>query len=321
MRGVAIMVVAALLLVTGCSGPFGSGGSPDQSRLERTDLRVGVGNPIDTAPLRIAVADGSFTRMGLHLELVEEQNSQNALDDLAAGRVDVAFATDVAFFTAAAAGTALQLQGEAYTSAPYTDVLVTLPGSGYTDLSSKKSPRIAVDSATDFGALATRSMIATAGGDPTKVKFVTRTFDQMPAALQSGAADAALMIEPYSTKAQQELGARVLADSSRGATMDFPVSSYASTGLFAQANAHTLAAFRQVLGDAQQRASDQSVVRAALPRVAGVDDTTAALVALGVYPTSLNGVRLQRVADLMHDTGMLSQRLDVPSLLPKADTP
>lgn len=315
------MVVAALVLVTGCSGPSGLGSSPDQSKMERTDLRVGVGNPIDTAPLRIAVADGSFTRMGLHVELVEESNSQNALNDLATGKVDVAFATDVAFFTAAAGGTALQLQGEAYTSAPYTAVLLTLPDSDYTDLSSKKSPRIAVDSTTDFGALATRSMITTAGGDPSRIKFVTRTFDRMAAALQDGSADAALMPEPFSTKAQQELGARVLADSSRGATMDFPVSAYAATGLFAQANTHTLTAFRQGLGDAQQRAADQSVVRSALPGIAGVDETTAALIELGVYPTSLNGVRLQRVADLMHDTGMLAQRLDVPSLLPKADTP
>jgi NitT/TauT family transport system substrate-binding protein len=48
---------------------------------------------------------------------------------------------------------------------------------------------------------------------------------------------------------------------------------------------------------------------------------TAALVALGQYPTSLSGVRLQRVADLMRSTGMLADRLDVPSLLPKAGAP
>jgi NitT/TauT family transport system substrate-binding protein len=129
------------------------------------------------------------------------------------------------------------------------------------------------------------------------------------------------MTEPFITTAQQSLGARVLADSSRGATMDFPVSAYASSGTFAQANPRTLAAFRQVFADAQQRASDPSVVRQALPRIARINDMTAALVALGQYPTSLSGVRLQRVADLMHSTGMLTDRLDVPSLLPKAGTP
>ncbi|WP_435158081.1 ABC transporter substrate-binding protein [Amycolatopsis sacchari] len=318
MRTVAILLVAVLGLLTACDTSAGTGPQAGQGRLERADLRVGVGNPIDTAPLRIAVADGSFTRAGLHVELVE---TADPLGDLTAGKVDVAFATDVALFAAAARGTPLQLQGEAYTSAPFTMALVTLPGSTYTELSSRKTPKIAVDQENDLGALAARSMFATAGGDPTKIKFVPRSYPDMPAALRDGSADAALMTEPYITKAQQELGARTLADSSRGATKDFPVSAYAASGLFAQANVHTLAVFRQVLADAQQRAADQSVVRQALPRLAGIDDTTAALIALGQYPTSLSGVRLQRVADLMHSMGLLNARLDVQSLLPKDGNP
>ncbi|WP_236797064.1 ABC transporter substrate-binding protein [Amycolatopsis sp. GM8] len=318
MRGVAILLVVAMGLLTACKSPLGDGHSAPGAALERAELRVGVGNPIDTAPLRMAVADGSFTRAGLHVELVEEPDQLTALNELSAGNVDVAFATDVALFTTAARGTPLQLQGEAYTSAPYTMALVTLPSSTYTDLAGKKAPKIAVDQENDLGTLAARSMFATAGGDPAKIKFVTRSYAAMPAALRDGSADAALMTEPFITKAQQDLGARVLADSSRGATTDFPVSAYAAAALFARANVHTMAAFRGVLADAQQRAADQSVVRQALPRLAGIDETTAALVALGQYPTSLSGVRLQRVADLMHSTGMLANRLDVPSLLPNS---
>ncbi|WP_246244385.1 ABC transporter substrate-binding protein [Amycolatopsis pithecellobii] len=310
------MLVAALGLATACSSPSGAAAG---AGLERADLRVAVGNPIDTAPLRMAVADGSFTRAGLHVELVQEPDPLAGLNWLAGGTVDVAFATDVALFTVAARGTSLQLQGEAYTSAPYTMALVTLPGSAYTDLADKKAPKIAVDQENDLGTLAARSMFATAGGDPAKIKFVTRSYAQMPAALRDGSADAALMTEPFITNAQRDLGARVLADSSRGATMNFPVSAYAASGLFARTNERTLTAFRGVLADAQQRAADQSVIRQSLPRLAGLDETTAALISLGQYPTSLNGVRLQRVADLMHSTGMLAGRLDAPSLLPKPE--
>lgn len=315
MRTVTIMLILSLSLLTGCK--FSTTGTNGDARLERTTLRVAVGNAIDTAPLRLAVEDGSFTRAGLHVDLVEEQGPLDGINGLAAGRVDIAFATDVALFDAASRGTALQLQGEAYTSAPFTMALMTLPDSEYTDLSTKKNPRIAVDQDNDLGALAARAMFTTAGGDPTKIRFVVRPYQDMPAALRDGSADTALMTEPFITKAQQDLGARVLADSSRGATMAFPVSAYAASGLFAQSNEHTLAAFRRVLAEAQQRADDPTVVRAALPRIAGIDDTTAALVSLGQYPTSLSGVRLQRVADLMHNTGMLAARLDVPSMLPR----
>jgi len=318
MRRVAIMLAAALCVISGCSSPGDSRQSPSGQTPERSQLRVGVGNPVDTAPLRLAVADGSFTRAGLDVTLVEEPTVQDGLTGLSSGSLDVAFATDVAFLNAAAAGTALEFQGEAYTSAPYTMSLVTLPSSHYTDLAAKKTPRIAVDDGNGLGKLAVDSMMTTAGGDPSTAKFVTRSYDRMADALRDGSADAALLVEPYLTAAQQNLGAEILADSCRGATTNFPVSSYASNGQFARANPRTLEVFRRVLAEAQQRAAaDQSEVRQALPKFTGIDQTTASLVTLGEYPTSLNGVRLQRVADLMHNTGMLAERLDVPSLLPK----
>jgi hypothetical protein len=56
----------------------------------------------------------------------------------------------------------------------------------------------------------------------------------MAAALRNGEVDAAWMVEPFITHAEKELGARILADGTRGATLDFPVSGYASSGIFAQ---------------------------------------------------------------------------------------
>ncbi|GLY69132.1 ABC transporter substrate-binding protein [Amycolatopsis taiwanensis] len=317
MRGVAILLVATFCLVTGCNYLAASPKAGDRIVPERSTLRVGVGNRIDTAPLRIAVADGSFTRAGLHIELVPLKSDADALRGLASGNVDVAFATDVAFFTAAASGTALQFQAEAYTSAPFTMALVTLPDSPYTKLTAKKSPRIAVDELNGLSVLAVRSMFAAAGGDPDRIRFVQYPFEGMQAALRDGSVDAALMIEWFITQAQQSLGARILADSSHGAMMNLPMTGYASSGLFAQVNPRTLALFRQVLTAGQQRASDPTVIRRALPQLAGIDDATADQVALGEYPTSLSGTRLQRVADLMHSSGMLADRLDVQSLLPK----
>ena len=108
----------------------------------------------------------------------------------------------------------------------------------------------------DVGMLAARSVLATAGVDVTKIKFEQVAFDQMPQTLQADDADAALMIEPYITRAEKDLGAHILADGARGSTLDFPLSAYASAKPFAQANPRTLAAFRTALGTAQQNAAD-----------------------------------------------------------------
>jgi NitT/TauT family transport system substrate-binding protein len=310
----AISLVAVFLVTAGC-GVFDSGTADQPAPLERTTLRVGVGNAIDTAPLRIAVADGRFGKAGLNVQLVDI-GAGDGLSKLTSGDLDVTFASDVSMFRAAAAGTALQLQGEAYISGRTTMALVTLPGSDYTVPTGKKSPMIAVNMADDLGALAARSVLGTAGVDVSKIRFKQIAFDQMPQALQAGDADAALMIEPYITRAEKDLGAHILADGARGATLDFPISAYASTKTFAQANPRTLAAFRTALGQAQESAADPAIVRDALPKFSDIDTTTAALISLGSYPPSLNGIRLQRVADLMHNSGQLANRLDVQALLP-----
>ncbi|MEV6445873.1 ABC transporter substrate-binding protein [Amycolatopsis sp. NPDC051716] len=314
-RGRMIPLVAALLATAGCS-VFSSGTPAPPPPLERTTLRVGVGNAIDTAPLRIAVAAGKFGSAGLNVQLVE-LGADDGLAKLAAGDLDVTFASDIAMFRAAAGGTALQLQGEAYTSGPNTMALVTLPNSDYTVPTGKRSPKIAVNMLDDVGALVARSVLVTAGVDQAKIKFVPTPFDRMPQALQAGDADAALMIEPYTTRAEKDLGAHILADGARGSTLDFPLSGYAAAKPFAQANPRTLRAFRTALSTAQQSATDPAIVRDALPKFSDIDATTAALISLGSYPVSLNGIRLQRVADLMHNSGQLANRLDVQSLLPE----
>ena len=310
----AFALVAALMTVTGCSW-FGGGDSARPESPERSTLRVGVSSPIDTAPLRIAVAAGKFRQAGLDVRLVE-LGADNGIDKLKAGQLDVTFSSDVSLFRAAGSGTALQLQGEAYTFGRTTIALVTLPGSDYREPTALKSPTIAVDSPDDIGALTARSVLGTAGVDKAKIQFVTRPFGQMPAALQAGDADAALMVEPYITRAEKELGAQILADGSRGATLDFPASGYAAAGAFAAANPRTLAVFRGVLSQAQLTAADPAVVRDALPTFSDIDQTTAALISLGSYPATLSATRLQRVADLMHSSGQLANRLDVQGMLP-----
>jgi ABC-type nitrate/sulfonate/bicarbonate transport system substrate-binding protein len=314
----ALVLLTTALLLSGCSLLPGAPG-PLPVVPEQHTLRVGVGVAIDTAPLRLAVADGRFQRAGLRIQLVEQDSDAAALAQLASGELDIAFASDVALFKAAAGGTALQLQGEAYTAGQNTMALVTLPESILQAPNDLRFPEIAVDTLNDLGTLTTRSALAGAGVAAERITFVRREPDTMVDAIRSGEVDAAWMTEPHITKAEKDFGARVVIDTARGATLDFPVSSYASTAAFAETNPRTLTLFRQVLGEAQQHGSDPMVIREALPELADVDETTAALVSLGDYPISMSAVRLQRVADLMHSSGLIPARLDVQSLLPKPD--
>jgi NitT/TauT family transport system substrate-binding protein len=183
-------------------------------------------------------------------------------------------------------------------------------------MSNKPNPKIAVNAEKDLGELTTRSVLDTAGVQQNKIQFTTVGFNDMITALQNRTVDAAFMVEPFITRAEQQLGATILTDAARGATQEFPMTGYASSKKFADANPATMAAFRHTLQQAQEQASDRLKVQSVLKDYAGVDAGTADLISVGNFPTTLNAVRLQRVADMMETSGMLQNRLDAQSMLP-----
>jgi NitT/TauT family transport system substrate-binding protein len=308
----AVVGVSAGFLLGGCSTM-----SPERPQApELQTLRVAVTKTIDTVPLRLAVERGMFRRAGLDLQLVEQGSQAGVLSALRSGDVDLGVACNMTLLTAASDGAQFELQGEAYISGRNTMALVTLPGKGYAEPTDEPAPVIGLEPGRELGRLATRSRLATEGVDADRIEFKPLKFDEMIPALQSGAIDAAWMTEPQISSAQKEHGARIVTDTALGALLEFPVSSYAAMKNKAKANPRTFALFRQTLARAQQLAEDRAAVRAELAELTSLDKTTVELVSLGSYPTSLNGVRLQRVADLMHRSGVVPGRIDVAALLP-----
>jgi ABC-type nitrate/sulfonate/bicarbonate transport system substrate-binding protein len=321
-RAKALRLAAVLItcVLTASCSLFGSSSNSGTADVERNVLRIGVLPVVDVAPLRIALTEKLFEKAGLQVNLVTQPSEAEAIKQLDA-TLDITWATHVSLFRSVAEGTELQLQGEAYQAGPNSMALVTSPASDYDDPGKKPAPRIAVNSETDIGALTTRAVLDTAAVEKQKIKFASMQFGDMEKALKDGSVDAAFMIEPFITKAQRNIGARILTDTARGPTLDFPMSGYASSKKFAEQNPKTLKAFRDVLREAQQRAqANKLAVQDSLTSYADVDQPTAALVSVGTFPLSLNPIRLQRVADMMDTEDVLSGRLDVQQLLPPGTT-
>jgi ABC-type nitrate/sulfonate/bicarbonate transport system substrate-binding protein len=321
-RAKALRLAAVLItcVLTASCGLFGSTSNSSTADVERNVLRIGVLPVVDVAPLRIALTEKLFEKAGLQVNLVNQASEAEAIKQLDT-TLDITWATHVNLFRSVAEGTELQLQGEAYQAGPNSMALVTAAGSDYDDPGKKPSPVIAVNSETDTGALTTRAVLDTAGVEKQKIRFRPMPFAEMATALKSAQVDAAFMIEPFITKAQRDIGAKILTDTARGPTLDFPMSGYASSKKFAEQNPKTLKVFREVLRDAQQRAqANKLAVQDSLTSYADVDQPTAALVSVGTFPLSLNPIRLQRVADMMDTEDVLSGRLDVQQLLPPGTT-
>lgn len=308
----AAMTLSVVLLAVGCSAI-----SPERPHpTDLKSLRVAVTKTIDTVPLRLGVQRGVFRQSGVDVQLVEVGSGASVIKAVTSGDVDAGLMCNYALLRRSSEGAEFELQGEAYISGPNTMALVTLPGRGYQTPTDEPDPVIGVEPDRGLGKLATRMRLATEGVDADRVKFTDLRFDGMISALKDDRIDAAWMTEPDISLAQKEHGAEIIMDTSRGALLEFPMSSYTATRSRATEKPQAFASFRKALARAQQLATDITAVRAELGRLTELDKTTVELVSLGSFPASLNGVRLQRVADLMHRSGAVPGRIDVASMLP-----
>jgi NitT/TauT family transport system substrate-binding protein len=150
------------------------------------------------------------------------------------------------------------------------------------------------------------------------VTLIELPFANMPAALQNKSVDAAWVTEPFRSQSQQKLGVVEIMDTATGPTESLPVAGFVTTESFAGKSPKTLAAFRRAMMKAQTLAADRSQVEQVLPTyIKTITPELASTITMGSYPTGSNQVRLQRVADLMLQSGQLDKPFDVRPMLQK----
>lgn len=312
MRRALLGVLAVLVLATGC-GSAAPSTAPERTHLTVTSLPI-----VDVAPLYLAQQNGFFRDAGLDVTIRPLTSSPQGLSGLANGSVDiVAGANYVSYLEAQARGDAdLRVVSEAALAAPGLDQVVVSPRSGIRDVSQLAGRTIAVNTPPpNIQTLALDRVLAARGVDPRTVRYVPMPFAQAVGALGAGTLDAAWLVEPFVTQAEQAVGAQPVVDPCSGPTAALPLDGYFTTSRFAEQFPRTVAAFRSALARGAALAADSRATTSVLPGFAPVDGPTATLITLPNYPTTVQAARIQRVADLMTQAGMIDRRLDVASLI------
>ena len=210
-----------------------------------------------------------------------------------------------------------------------SQVIFTMPKSNIKKLADLRGHVLGVNAPQNIDYLLDVSVLTENGINRNNVKFPAQPipFPNMAAELSSGNIDAATMPEPFASIAEQQLGAVTLADLNQGATQEFPIEGYVVTKAWAQANPNTLKRFLAALEQGQEIAdTNRAAVEQAFETIKGgapdgqVPSSIAAVMALNTYPIGVDQARLQRVADVMHQFGLLPNRFNVGSmLLPASD--
>ena len=321
----ALLAMSAALAVSGCStsapGLGDSGGGK---------LIVGIVPGIDTSPLQVGIQEALFRNHGLNVVVKAYSSLQLEFRALKAGSVNVAAGDYADFLYEEAAGKeSLHLVADGYDAAPGVMEVLTLPSSRITtpqglahQVVATPEPQLIPPDNGPYSSnivpysmetLATESVLNSDGVAPTSVTWRPVPVQDMIRELSNGQVGAILATEPYVIAAESQLGAVEIMDSCSGPTASLPLSGYFSLATYADAHRAQLQQFRTVLESAQAGATTGSL-QAMLPRLTGMSTHNAALATLGSFPTSLIVDQIQRVADLMYHSGVISSPLSVSRL-------
>jgi NitT/TauT family transport system substrate-binding protein len=311
-----VAVVATAALAAGCSSADGSAAS---SGVELHDLTVAAVPASDSAGVYIAEQDGLFAAEGLHVKIVPAISSATVINQQMKGDFAVTSGNYVSYiladakqhddFRILAAGSIMQ---------PDVQELMIPQNSSIRTVGQLKGRTIALNVLGGIGQLLVDALLTANQINPNQVHFVPIDFPKMAAALKRHEVTAAFMPQPFATGAEEGVGAAPLADLDQGAVTSLPISGYAVTQSWLNRYPKTAAAFRKAIIEAQRIADTNpgAVEKAMVKYSLGVTPTAAAVMASPDFPLDTDPVLIQRVADLMQEFGLTTQRYSVKPMIP-----
>jgi NitT/TauT family transport system substrate-binding protein len=318
MRRSGLPLVSALLIVlaTGCHVPWTSSGQAAGSQ----QITVADVPDFANAPLQVAAKDGLFAENGVNVTVRTYQTLQQAYAAVASGQAEM-ISGDYAgllYMQAHAADDQLRLIADGYE-------VLTLPGSAITAPQDLEGQAVGTpptelapyssDAPYNSETLATEAVLQSDGVSPPSVRWEAMAPGSMISALRDHTVSAIVATQPYILQAETELGAVELLDACSGVTASLPLSGYFASAGFARGHAAALDGFRSALNAATAGTAQLGTVRTVLRTLPGISSREAALVTIGQYPTFLSVGQVQRVADLMYGTGMITNTVSVKNLV------
>ena len=314
---VSALAVAALLSLTAACGDDDGG---DIAAGETVSVKVGAIPIVDVAPLHLGVAKGFFKEQGLDVQVINTTGGAAAVPGVVSGQFDFAFGNVVSLIVARSQGLELKAiaEGNSSTGVQGKDFggVVVPKDSPITSAAQLSGKTVAVNNLKNVGDTTIRASIRKAGGDPSKVNFVELAFPDMPAAVANKRVDAAWIVEPFFTVAQDQ-GARVIASNFVDAAPNMTVATYFTAQQTLDEKPELATRFTAAVKKSLQYAQENpDEVRQVLLTYTKISPEVAERLTLPAWPQEINKESVQTLADLMQQDGLVPEKVDVAAILP-----
>jgi NitT/TauT family transport system substrate-binding protein len=285
---------------------------------------VAVVPAVDSAGFFVALHEGLFKKQGLTINYTPAVSSDEVIDQQVDGQYDITGGNYVSYIQHYVDNhQPLEIIAEGSVMQQGTQAIYTMPDSKIKTLAELKGHLLGINAPLNINYLLAASVLTENGIKLNEVRFPTAPipFPNMAADLAAGRLDAIALPEPFATAAEQQYGVVPLADLNQGATEQFPIQGYVVTKSWAEQNPGTLRAFVAALTQGQGIAdTSRSAVEQAMESLDGapagqIAPIVASVMAVNIYPTAIDKVRIQRVADVMFQFGLLNSRFNVTPMI------
>ncbi|WP_062214494.1 ABC transporter substrate-binding protein [Streptomyces sp. NBRC 109706] len=271
------------------------------------------------APIRIAQERGIFAEHGLDVEVDTESSDLTSVPSVLADRVDFATGDLTTLIVARSKGLDVKavVPASASTGVPGEDygALVVAGDSGITRPSQLEGRTVSVNILTNIAAAAAREAVTADGGDADAVDLVELPFPQVPAAISTGQVDGAWVVEPFLSAAKAE-GAVPIGWGFTDLAEDLTVSSWYTSGSYAEQNPETVEAFRDAVREAYAYAREhEDEVREIIPTFTEISPEVAASITITGWRDEVSREAAEKLVGYALRDGLITEEPDLDELI------
>ncbi|MFG3332201.1 ABC transporter substrate-binding protein [Streptomyces tendae] len=318
---VGLTAVSVLAAATACGSSDDSGGSDGSgSSGGTTEVEVGLIPIVDVAPLYLGQKKGFFEKQGLKLSFSSAQGGAAIVPGVVSGQFEFGFSNMTSLLIAQsndvpvkAVANGIASTGEVGKDFEALTVKGDSPIRSPKELAGKK---VAINTLKNINETAVRASVREAGGDPDEVELVELAFDQMPAALDAGRIDAAMVVEPALATIKSQ-GGREIASPMIDVAPDLTVAMYFTSAKYAQEQPEVVKKFQAATAESLAYAdAHPDEVREIVTTYTKIPADVLAKVTLPKWPAEPNRAGVEELARLGEADGLFKRAPDLDELLP-----
>jgi NitT/TauT family transport system substrate-binding protein len=303
-----LVLGAALALATaGCGGDDDSSGDGGSSG--PTTITVGTLPIANAAPMYLGMEKGFFADEGLKIEPQVGEGGAALIPALISGDAQFAFVGVIPAITAAAKDVPVKIVTSSDDAAETEDedwqTLVVPKGSDIESVEDLPGKTVAVNALRGLAEVVISRSLEKQGVDYREVKLLEVPFPEMPAALDGGRVDAALLTEPFLSAVLAEGGTQIDAPSVE-TLPSFPNGVYITSDQYLAENEDVVDRFASAMNKSLDYAqSHPEEVRRIIPTYTQVPKAAAQELRLPAFDSELDQKGIELEAELTAKYGII----------------